>query len=110
MKPQQIPTGFQIGTRSLCLLLLMITASSQSLGQLINSKGFSRIPSSLRPRLVERLNSYFDYQQTKQYDMQFDLLTSECIQEYKLTKEGFIAANRKLDVEGSREVPVRLKV
>jgi len=42
--------------------------------------------------------------------MQFDLLTSECIQAYKLTKEGFIAANRKLDVEGSREVPVRLKV
>lgn len=95
-----------------CLLLLFVITAllSQALGQVIDGKGLSRVPSHLRTRLVERLNLYLEYQQTQQYSKLFDLLPGDYIQERKLTKESFINENEKIDSEGRRDIPIKLRV
>lgn len=95
-----------------CLLLLFVITApfSQALGQIIKGKVLPHIPSHLSPRLVERVNLYLEYQQTQQYNKLFELLPRDYIQERKLTKERFINENEKLDAEGRREVPIKLKV
>ena len=89
------------------LIALLITSTT---AQVKADKKFSKVPAQLRERLIERMNSYFEYERTRQYDKLYGLTSNKAVTEPepsdKPSKEELIAEIRKWG--GS--IPLKVKI
>lgn len=72
-------------------------------GQSKEQKVFDPVPEALRARLLERLQSYVDYQRRKDYDQLFDLFSETTLNKFfhGQSKADFVKAYQNGDAEGS---------
>lgn len=72
-------------------------------GQSKEQKVFDPVPEALRARLLERLQSYVDYQRRKDYDKLFDLFSETTLNKFfhGQSKADFVKAYQNGDAEGS---------
>ncbi len=91
------PMYTQVFRCGLVVMMLAVYAHGQSRDQ----KVFSAIPEPLRPPLIEKLNLYIKYQQTRQYDKLYDLLSDSAIAKvyHSQSKVDFVKAYQRGDAE-----------
>lgn len=97
--------------QSILLIALLFT---QTTPQVKVDEKFSKVPVELRGRLIERINLYFLFESTQQYDKLYDLISINALSGSQPTdkpsKEDFIKENQDWDAKGTRLMPVKLKV
>jgi hypothetical protein len=93
----------------LYFLLTVVPALSQTKEQKKEQKVFAAIPQHLRARLVERLNSYVEYEHTKQYEKLYDLLFESVAKPSSLSLEEYVTASKKTFAEGYRTNLLKFK-
>jgi hypothetical protein len=83
------------------LMFVVVVFAIYTPAQNTDPKTFDAIPQSMRPRLIERLELYVEYQRTKQYDHLYDLLSRSAIQKMfrGQSKAEFTKAYQKGDDE-----------
>jgi hypothetical protein len=82
----------QLNLQAILFLLLASLLCSSALGQSRKEELFASVPTQLRGRLVERLKLLVEYQRTRQWEKQYDLL-SELVTQGK-GKDEFVKLNR----------------
>ncbi len=90
-------------------LLTIVPAHSQSKEQKKEQKVFAAIPLHLRARLVERLNSYVEYERTKQYEKLYDLLFESVAKPSSLSREEYVTVSKKTFAKGYRTNLLKFK-
>jgi hypothetical protein len=102
---------FEMILRSLLLILVLIPPVT---AQVKADKKFSKVPVDLRDRLIERINLYFEYERTQQYDKLYELISSKAVSSPepsdKPSREDFVSKYQYLNAMGSHFVPVKWKV
>ncbi len=63
----------------------------------------------MRARLIERLNSYVEYERTKQYEKLYDLLFESVAKPSSLSREEYVTASKKTFAEGYRTNLLKFK-
>lgn len=83
-----------------CVVVTMMLGSAAT-GQERSQQAFNVVPSQSRPRLVERLRQYVEYEKTGQYARLYELLYRiDAASEKTTSKEMYVASRQK--EEGQR--------
>jgi hypothetical protein len=75
---RRLTSSIRIGLRpALTVVSMIVLYSLLALAQATNNEIFAPIPEAQRSRLIERLNLLVEYQKTKQWAKQYDLLSPQ---------------------------------
>lgn len=91
--------------------VLVISASthSQTKEQKRMEKVFAPVPLQLRARLVERLNSYVEYERTQQYEKLYDLSLESVASPITVDRDAYVEATKKGIIKGYRSILLKFK-
>jgi hypothetical protein len=92
------------------LMIVMLGLCVQ--GQSKEQKVFDPVPEALRARLLERLQSYVDYQRRKDYGQLFDLFSQTTLDKFfhGQSKADFVKAFQNGDAQGSSSRLIEFKL
>lgn len=100
--------------RSSCLFLMIICLCVPTLGQMKDNKKLSRLhlSNNLRAQLRERFNLFVEYEKTRHYEKQFDLLAKDHLRDLlhmDTTKENYIKFKQENERAVGKLIGIKVK-
>jgi hypothetical protein len=94
----------------LCLGVWLLVATVVGQTEKENAKKLSTVNAPLRGRLVERLNLYFEYDRTNQYEKKYDLFSEAYLSVSWKSKSDYVNFRRERESQGSGETLIEFKI
>jgi hypothetical protein len=90
-------------------LSMFIPTYSQTKGREKEQKVLADIPQHLRATLIERLNSYVEYERTQRYEKLYDLLWEYVVNPNDRSRSAYVDASKKTVAKGYRSILLEFK-
>jgi hypothetical protein len=94
----------------LCLSIWLQVATAFGQTETENAKKLSTVAAPLRGRLVERLNLYFEYDRTNQYEKKYDLFSEAYLSVSWKSKSDYVNFKRERESQGLGETLIEFKI